>query len=138
MPATSTCVSRSVHLAPTPMPELPEVEAAMNVLRRRAKGRTIARLQLLHPAFQRRLTPARLRSLRGARVERVERRGKHQLLHLDDGRILHAHFRMNGDWEFGKTDEELPRFARAVIDFTDGTRIIFVDSRALGTIELHA
>ena len=120
------------------MPELPEVEAAMNVLRRRAKGRTIARLQLLHPAFRRRLTPARVRSVAGARVERVERRGKHQLLHLDDGRILHAHFRMNGDWEFGKTDEELPRFARAVLDFTDGTRLIFVDSRALGTIDLHA
>jgi len=44
---------------------------------------------------------------------------------------------MNGDWEFGKTDAELPRFARATLDFTDGTRLIFVDSRALGTIELH-
>jgi formamidopyrimidine-DNA glycosylase len=119
------------------MPELPEVEAAMTVLRRRAKGRTIARLVLLHPSFQRRITPARLRALAGARVERVERRGKHQLLHLDDGRILHAHFRMNGDWEYDKVDDELPRFARAVLEFTDGTRLIFVDSRALGTIELH-
>lgn len=119
------------------MPELPEVEAAMNVLRRRAKGRTIARLKVLHPSLQRRLSPARLRSLVGARIQRVERRGKHQLLHLDDGRILHAHFRMNGDWAFGTTDDELPRFARAVLDFTDGTRLIFVDSRALGTIELH-
>lgn len=119
------------------MPELPEVEAAMNVLRRRARGRTIARVRVLHPSFRRRLSPARLRSLPGARVERVERRGKHQLLHLDDGRILHAHFRMNGDWEFGKVGAELPRFARAVLEFTDGTHIIFVDSRALGTIELH-
>jgi formamidopyrimidine-DNA glycosylase len=120
------------------MPELPEVEAAMDVLRRRANGRTIARAKLLHPSFRRRISPARLRSLAGARVERVERRGKHQLLHLDDGRILHAHFRMNGDWEFGKAGDELPRFARAVLEFTDGTHIVFVDSRALGTIELHA
>ena len=120
------------------MPELPEVEAAMNALRRRAKGRTIARVRLLHPSFRRRLSPARQRSLVGARVERVERRGKHQLLHLDDGRILHAHFRMNGDWEFGKVGDELPRFARAVLEFTNGTHVIFVDSRALGTIELHA
>jgi formamidopyrimidine-DNA glycosylase len=120
------------------MPELPEVEAAMDVLRRWAKGRTVARAKLLHPSFRRRISPARLRSLAGARVERVERRGKHQLLHLDDGRILHAHFRMNGDWEFGKAGDELPRFARAVLEFTDGTHIVFVDSRALGTIELHA
>lgn len=119
------------------MPELPEVEAAMNVLRRRAKGRTIARLRLLHPAMRRRLSPARVRSLAGAQIERVERRGKHQLLHLTDGRVLHAHFRMNGDWECGKVTDELPRFARAVLEFTDGTRLSFVDSRALGTIELH-
>ncbi|MEO7454985.1 MAG: bifunctional DNA-formamidopyrimidine glycosylase/DNA-(apurinic or apyrimidinic site) lyase [Gemmatimonadaceae bacterium] len=120
------------------MPELPEVEAALAVLKRRAKGRTIARLRVLHPSFKRRLPPAKVKSLAGARITRVERRGKHQLLHLDDGRILHAHFRMNGDWAHGKVDDELPRFARAVIDFTDGTQLVFVDSRALGTIELHA
>ena len=120
------------------MPELPEVEAAMNVLRNHARGRTIARVVLLHPAFKRRLSPARARAIAGAVVERVERRGKHQLLHLADGRVLHAHFRMNGDWEYGRAGDALPRFARAVIDFTDGGRIAFVDSRALGTIELHA
>ena len=120
------------------MPELPEVEAALGVLRSAAEGRSIARIRVLHPSFKRRLSPARLRALAGARVERVERRGKHQLLHLADGRILHAHFRMNGDWEVDAVDSELPRFARAVVDFTDGTRLVFVDSRALGTIELHA
>lgn len=110
----------------------------MDVLRRHARGRTIARVALLHPAFKRRLSPARARAIAGAVVERVERRGKHQLLHLADGRILHAHFRMNGDWEYGRIGDEVPRFARAAIEFTDGGRITFVDSRALGTIELHA
>ena len=120
------------------MPELPEVEAAMKVLRRRAKGRTIERVRLLHPALRRRVRPATLRALKGAQVERVERRGKHQLLHLDDGRVLHVHFRMNGDWAFGKEDAPLPRFARATIDFDDGTRLVLVDSRALGTVDVHA
>ncbi|MEP6999301.1 MAG: bifunctional DNA-formamidopyrimidine glycosylase/DNA-(apurinic or apyrimidinic site) lyase [bacterium] len=119
------------------MPELPEVEAAMNVLRRRAKGRIIARVRLLHPSMRRRISPERLRALVGARIKNVERRGKHQLLHLADGRVLHAHFRMNGDWEYGKATDELPRFARAVLEFDDGSRLSFVDSRALGTIELH-
>jgi formamidopyrimidine-DNA glycosylase len=119
------------------MPELPEVEAAMELLRRRAKGRTIAKLRLLHPSLRRRVRPAMLRSLAGARVARVERRGKHQLLHLDDGRILHVHFRMNGDWEHGKANAELPRFTRAVIDFADGTWLALVDSRALGTLDIH-
>jgi formamidopyrimidine-DNA glycosylase len=119
------------------MPELPEVQAAVDELRRRAKGREIARLQLLHPALRRRVSPKVARSLAGARVSRVERRGKYQLLHLDDGRVLHVHFRMNGDWEAASASDELPRFARATIDFTDGTRLVLVDSRALATLDVH-
>ncbi|HEU4722655.1 MAG TPA: bifunctional DNA-formamidopyrimidine glycosylase/DNA-(apurinic or apyrimidinic site) lyase [Gemmatimonadaceae bacterium] len=119
------------------MPELPEVEAALQVLRSRARGRTIVRMRVLHPALRRRLKPAQLRALVGARITRVERRGKHQLLHLDDGRVLHAHFRMNGDWTLIDAGEPLPRFARAVLDFDDGSSLVFVDSRALGTIDLH-
>ena len=119
------------------MPELPEVEAALEVLRTRARGRTITRMRVLHPSLQRRLKPAQLRALVGARIARVERRGKHQLLHLDDGRILHAHFRMNGDWMLADTGAELPRFARAVLDFENGSSLVFVDSRALGTIDVH-
>jgi formamidopyrimidine-DNA glycosylase len=43
---------------------------------------------------------------------------------------------MNGDWEIGAADEDLDRFARAVIDLTDGTRISLVDRRALSSITL--
>jgi formamidopyrimidine-DNA glycosylase len=119
------------------MPELPEVEAALVQLRRHAVGRTIMRVRLLHPALERRLRPAQLRALARASIRRVERRGKHQLLHLDDGRVLHAHFRMNGDWAIGETGAPLPKFARAAIDFDDDTTLVFVDSRALGTLDLH-
>jgi len=119
------------------MPELPEVQAAVEELRRRAGNRVIERLRLIHPALRRRVPPRVLRALAGARVLRVERRGKHQLLHLDDGRIIHVHFRMNGDWEADSVGEPLPRFARAVLDFTDGSRLVLVDSRALGTLDVH-
>jgi formamidopyrimidine-DNA glycosylase len=43
---------------------------------------------------------------------------------------------MNGDWEIGTTDGDLDRFARAVIELTDGTRISLVDRRALSSITL--
>ena len=95
------------------------------------------RMRVLHPALRRRLKPTQLRALAGAQIARVERRGKHQLLHLEDGRILHAHFRMNGDWKLAESGGELPRFARAVLDFDDGSSLVFVDSRALGTIDVH-
>ena len=44
---------------------------------------------------------------------------------------------MNGDWMLAERDAALPRFARAVLDFDDGSTLVFVDSRALGTIDVH-
>jgi formamidopyrimidine-DNA glycosylase len=73
---------------------------------------------------------------KGRRIESIERRGKHQLLHLDGGDTLVVHFRMNGDWEIGATSDSLDRFARAVIELTDGTRVSLVDRRALSSITL--
>lgn len=119
------------------MPELPEVESAVRRLRDALVGRTIARVRALHPALQRRVSPAKLRALRGAVVTSVERRGKHQLIALDDGRVLHAHFRMTGDWTLDHGDDPLPRFARAAIDLADGTRAVLDDPRALSTLDVH-
>ncbi len=120
------------------MPELPEVERAARTLRKAAAGRLIERVTLIHPALKRRISPQRLRTLRGVRIVGITRRGKHQLLDLADGRTFHVHFRMAGDWEIGRTDDEPLRFARATIDLTDGTRVSLVDPRALSTVALHA
>jgi len=119
------------------VPELPEVESAVRRLRLALAGRKIADVKVLHPALRRRLSPARARSLRGATIAMVERRGKHQLVHLDDGRVLHAHFRMTGDWTIDTVQDELPRFARAAISLDDGTRAVLDDPRALSTLDVH-
>ena len=119
------------------MPELPEVERAVRIVREAVVGRTLASVRLLHPALRRRVAPRVLRALRGATIARVERRGKHQLLHLVDGRILHVHFRMNGDWIVDRRTDPLPRFARAELAFTDGHRVVLDDSRALSTFDVH-
>lgn len=119
------------------MPELPEVERATGLLRDAIVGATLERVEVLHPSLRRRLPRGAIRSLSGVRVERVVRRGKHQLVHLADGRILHVHFRMNGDWVFDRVDDPLPRFARAVFRFTNGHRVVLEDSRALSTLDLH-
>jgi formamidopyrimidine-DNA glycosylase len=118
------------------MPELPEVARAARALTKAALGKTIASVRAIHPSLKRKLPPARARRARGRRIESVERRGKHQLLRLDSGDTLVVHFRMNGDWEIGTTTEPLDRFARAVIELGDGTRISLVDRRALSSITL--
>ncbi|MFL5616236.1 MAG: bifunctional DNA-formamidopyrimidine glycosylase/DNA-(apurinic or apyrimidinic site) lyase [Gemmatimonadaceae bacterium] len=119
------------------MPELPEVERAVRHLRAAIDGRIVERVEVLHPALRRRLRRGVLKTLAGTRIRAVERRGKHQLVHLDDGRIIHVHFRMNGDWVIGSTSDPRPRFARAVFSFADGTRVVLDDSRALSTIDIH-
>jgi len=118
------------------MPELPEVERAARALSRAALGKTIAAVRPIHPSLRKRLPPAKARRAKGKRIESIERRGKHQLLKLDSGDTVVVHFRMNGDWEIGSTDEPLDRFTRAVIELTDGTRISLVDRRALSTISV--
>lgn len=120
------------------MPELPEVERAARRIRRAVVGRTIARVRLLHPALARGMSARAAASLRKHTVTAVEQRAKHQLLVLDDGRSLHVHFRMAGDWQLDHTEDELPRSARASIDFTDGTRLLLVDPRALSSMLLLA
>ena len=45
---------------------------------------------------------------------------------------------MTGDWQFDRVDDTLPRFARAAVTFTDGSRVVLEDPRALSTLELHA
>src|SRR3954468_14913289 len=118
------------------MPELPEVEHAARALSRAAVGKTIAAVRAIHPAMKRKLTPAIARRAKSRRIDRIERRGKHQLLHLDSGDTIIVHFRMNGDWEIGTVKDPLDRFARGVIELTDGTRISLVDRRALSSITL--
>lgn len=93
-------------------------------------------VKAIHPSLKKKLKPAQARAAKGRRIESIERRGKHQLLQLDSGDTLVVHFRMNGDWEIGATTDPLDRFARAVIELTDGTRISLVDRRALSSITL--
>ena len=120
------------------MPELPEVEEAMQRLKRAVEGKTIAKAKALHPAMLRQFPDATARRLRQQRIEKIERRGKHQLMRLSSGATIHAHFRMNGDWLISRVEEPVDRFTRAMIELTDGTRIELNDSRALSALSLHA
>ena len=118
------------------MPELPEVEHAARVLRAAIAGRRIVGVRVLHPALRRTLPPSAQRRLAGHVVRDVVRRGKHQVLHLDNGSALVAHFRMTGDWVVGRATDARERYARAELDLDDGARVTLSDARALATLTL--
>ena len=82
------------------------------------------------------MTPARLRALAGQTVRAVSRRGKHQLLHLDSGALLHVHFRMTGDWASYPTGATAPAYVRFALELDDGSTVALADARALATVAL--
>jgi formamidopyrimidine-DNA glycosylase len=118
------------------VPELPEVEHAARAFARASRGARIRAAKVLHPHVGRRLARNTLRRLGGRSIERVDRHGKHQLAVLDDGSVLHVHFRMTGDWVVAAAGDELPRFARFVLELDNGARIVLADPRALASVEL--
>ena len=64
----------------------------------------------------------------GATVERVEARGKHLLIHLSDGFIVHTHQRMTGTWHLyrpGSPWRRSARSARCVLGVSDVTAVCF-------------
>lgn len=115
------------------MPELPEIEYAAERLATAVRGKTLHAVRALHPAMGRTLDPHAAAQLAGHVVQTVERRGKYQLLHLSGDMVLVAHFRMAGDWHPGRVGE-VPRHARGVLEFTDGSAVFLVDSRAFATL----
>ncbi len=107
--------------SPTPRPEVPEgdtIHRAARSLHQALAGRTLTRFEaqrLSHAPF-----PA------GTVVLGVEARGKHCLVHFDDGRSLHTHMRMTGSWHLYRPGErwrKKPAAARVVLEVApDGDR----------------
>lgn len=64
----------------------------------------------------------------GRRIDRVEANGKHLLLRLDSGDVLHSHMRMSGSWHVYRTGERWQRpqrQARIAITCSDRVAVCF-------------
>jgi endonuclease-8 len=68
---------------------------------------------------------AGVESLDGGRVQGVESRGKHLLVHFDDGRVLHSHLGMNGSWHVYERGSRWnrPQGSAWVVISADGTDV---------------
>jgi formamidopyrimidine-DNA glycosylase len=119
------------------MPELPEVELVARALDRLVGGRVVAGAKLLRPGLAPANTPREFaRLLRGARINRVGRRGKHILAHLDNGHVLITHLRMTGRFLLLPPRKPLPKHTHALFRLEDGSRLVFTDQRHFGLMKL--
>ena len=127
------------------MPELPEVEVVRAGLDRHVTGRTLYRVEVLHPRPVRRDPRGAdgfAAALTGRRVDAVRRRGKYFWLALDSGDALLGHLGMSGQMlvqRAGAADERHLR-VRFTLDGPGGSaagdtpveEMRFVDQRMFG------
>jgi formamidopyrimidine-DNA glycosylase len=134
------------------VPELPEVETIVRRLRTSLPGRTVVRAQVFRDNVVRGSTRRFKRAVEGARIASVERRAKFIVLRLEGGRVWISHLRMSGRWliesrrgaqnlPHAKTARvrdrrELPVYTRAAFDLDDGARLLYIDPRTLGEMEV--
>jgi formamidopyrimidine-DNA glycosylase len=137
------------------MPELPEVETVVRQLEPEVEGHRIERLEVLDERWSRPLPPAKLGAAVGdSTIERLGRRGKYILMHLDGERTLVMHLRMTGNLILREGEEVLDpsegrrlyegersteeRHLRARFALDDGRELWFTDPRRFGEAFLLA
>ncbi len=123
------------------MPELPEVETVCRGLSQAMEGRTLTKVTARRPDLRFPLPPDLAERLAGRRIERIDRRAKYIVVHLDDGQVLIMHLGMSGRmnlWAPGVSDEPPPLAAHdhVVFEVGNGSRVVFHDPRRFGFMTL--
>jgi len=124
------------------MPELPEVEVVRAGLEEHAVGRTITRVDVLHPRPVRRDPRGPegfAEALAGRRIEGTRRRGKYLWLPLDSGDALLGHLGMSGQFLVQPPTAPDDRHLRIRLSLdTPDVELRFVDQRMFGGLSVSA
>ncbi|MGD1060536.1 MAG: DNA-formamidopyrimidine glycosylase family protein [Methanomassiliicoccales archaeon] len=116
------------------MPELPEVELVRRRIETGVLGSRIEEVQILDLKRLDSVSPERLKDeLKGKTFIKVGRIGKQLLLGTEAG-VLAIHLGLTGDVVIGTSVDRLPRFARLIVRFEDGRRMVFEDMRRFGRV----
>ena len=123
------------------MPELPEVETIRRDLQGEVVNRKIKSVEVRNGRTVRRHPSAKQfrAQLEGRTITAINRAGKYILLVLDDGATLVVHLGMSGQLHRVKNVKEpkVPH-THAVITFTQGGQLRFVDPRTFGELFVSA
>lgn len=119
------------------MPELPDVENYRRYLARHGLSKTIRGVVVSTPRVVEGFSANELRRrLKGRRLVRARRHGKHLLAALDDGSWLAFHFGMTGRLVYFADGEQAPPYDRLRLDFGGGKHLAYVNKRLLGRVRL--
>ncbi|HVA13189.1 MAG TPA: bifunctional DNA-formamidopyrimidine glycosylase/DNA-(apurinic or apyrimidinic site) lyase [Stellaceae bacterium] len=119
------------------MPELPEVETVVRGLAHALTGKRLARLDLARPDLRSTIPPGLAAQIAGKRIERIARRAKYILIHLEDGGVVIVHLGMSGRLIIVPPGAATPRAKHdhAVFYIDDGSELRFNDARRFGLLD---
>jgi formamidopyrimidine-DNA glycosylase len=132
------------------MPELPEVETVRRGLEPVLTGRRFKHVEQRRPDLRFALPERFAERLTGRKVERLERRAKYILAHLDSGEVLTMHLGMTGRFtiarggdgrglqlgEFTYDEGADPTHDHVVFTMTGGATVTYNDARRFGYMML--
>ncbi len=124
------------------MPELPELEVVCEVLKRRAVGQTIAKVEVTPPGgliVVRDLTHGGFAStLTGATIADVARRGKFLIFSFqaEPPLFLAVNPKLSGRLQLADAAEKNKAKTHVVFTFTDGRQLRYYDQKQMGQIYL--
>ncbi|MEE8188025.1 MAG: bifunctional DNA-formamidopyrimidine glycosylase/DNA-(apurinic or apyrimidinic site) lyase [Kiloniellales bacterium] len=118
------------------MPELPEVETIVRGLRPTLEGRRLVRVIQRRADLRFPLPEDFAKRLTGRRVERLGRRGKYILVHLDGGEVLLCHLGMSGRLVLNGDGAALGPHDHVIFLTDRGAEIRFNDVRRFGIMDL--
>ena len=117
------------------MPELPEVETVRRGLALKMTGRRIVKADLHRQDLRRPFPPMLARTLTGAAIGTLRRRGKYILIELDDNGTLLLHLGMSGRITAGDAATAHSLHDHVVLTLDDGTVVRFNDARRFGLLD---
>lgn len=113
------------------MPELPEVETVVRSLVPHLPGRRILAAEFTSPHVTPGNRAALAKRLAGRTIQSVKRRGKHILIHLDEGTLV-VHLGMTGQLLL---DPQASNHSYGIF-YLDGGLLVYRDPRQFGNITL--
>ena len=122
------------------MPELPEVETVRRGLVSLVKGFKITAAHDLHPRALKPESIAPLKSIQGAKIVDLSRRGKFLWFVLDRPQVLVAHLGMSGQFLIHQEGHPKAKHVRAKFDLTKQLRkreLVFNDQRTFGWVSVE-
>jgi len=117
------------------MPELPEVEVIRRGLAPHLTGRRFLAVAVGDQSLRRQSPPADLQAwVSRRRLERLERRGKYLVFHLEGGVTLLTHLGMTGRLLLGPAPYPPRRHVHLVFQIEGGLELLFQDVRRFGQV----